>query len=333
MWAEPDKAVGFPAWGAAAGQWARNFQRRLHRQYRRVKHFLLVPGDEQVRRMLPKGLAFFPNLAYREERRRCWMLDLVLPEEPAARPRPALVFIHGGGWRTGDKRRGFFLHGAIYYATKGYVCATVNYRLTDEAPFPACLHDVRCAVRWLRANGERYGVDPERIGAYGNSAGAHLAAMLALLPEHVTFDDDGPFQTYRSNVQAVCVSALPADFANWRGGAAALFLKHSLLAGPDETFEERARAASPISYVRADAPPFLVIHGAADLAVPVEQADRFVAALRLAGAKDVTYLRFAGQGHTVFNACADETYPAMEEFFQRTLKPQPPARLTEEYVL
>ncbi len=324
MPAKPGISTTWAALNALAAEWTRNVERKLHRQYWRVRNFLQIPSDEQVRRRLPPGVEFFPNLAYRAGDSKAWRLDLVVPRDRSGPPRPAIVFIHGGGWRTGDKRRGYFLHGAICYASKGYVTATVNYRLTDEAPFPACFHDIRCAIRWLRAHAAHYHLDPSRIGAYGNSAGAHLAALAALVPQEMTFDDDGPLQEYASDLQAVCVSALPADFTNWSVRGWAAFLKYSLLAGPEETFPERARLASPISYVRPDAPPFLVIHGAMDLTVPVAQADRFVEALRLAGARDVTYLRFSGQGHTVFNACADETYPAMEAFFRRTLQAQQP---------
>ena len=102
---------------------------------------------------------------------KAWRLDLARPTAKSAEPRPAIVFIHGGGWRGGDKRRGTFLNGALDYAAKGYVCVTLNYRLLAEAPFPACIEDCKCAVRWLRANAQKYNIDPDRIGGYGNSAG------------------------------------------------------------------------------------------------------------------------------------------------------------------
>lgn len=142
---------------------------------------------------VPPGVRLIANLSYRDGNP-AWRLDLAVPEPPAKAPRPAIVFVHGGGWRSGDKRRGYFLQGALDYARKGYVCITVNYRLTGEAPFPACIEDVKCAVRWLRAHAGQYDVDPNRIGAYGNSAGAHLVALLGLAGPKAKLEGDGPYQ-------------------------------------------------------------------------------------------------------------------------------------------
>ncbi|NOX57077.1 MAG: alpha/beta hydrolase, partial [Planctomycetes bacterium] len=200
---------------AVTSEWLQAAQRNLERQVRRMKNFLQIPSDDAVRKRLPKGLEFIPNIAYREGNSRAWRLDLVMPKDQEGPPRPALVFVHGGGWRSGDKRRGYFLHGAIEYAQKGYVCITVNYRLSDEAPFPACVEDVKCAVRWLRAHAKKYHVDPNRIGGYGNSAGAHLVAMLGLVPPEAGLEGDGPYQDQSSRLQAVCASAIPTDFSDW----------------------------------------------------------------------------------------------------------------------
>lgn len=105
-------------------------------------------------------ITIVPDLAYREGHDRAWKLDLVMPRERGDKPRPGIVFVHGGGWRSGDKRRGSFLDGALEYARKGYVCITINYRLIHEAPFPACIEDVKNAVRWFRAHAEKYNLDP-----------------------------------------------------------------------------------------------------------------------------------------------------------------------------
>lgn len=267
---------------------------------------------------VPDNVKLTENIAYREGNKK-WQLDLAEPKERGEKPRPALVIVHGGGWRSGDKGGGVWRSLPLEYAAKGYVCISVNYRLLNEAPFPACVEDVKCAVRWLRANARKYNVDPKRIGAYGNSAGAHLVAMLGLVKPDAKLEGDGPHQDQSSLAQAVCCSATPTDFTNWGGRRGNAFLKGGLLKGPEKTFAERAKKASPIHHVREDAPPFLVVHGTADRTVPLSQGDRFVEALKKAGAKDVTYLRFDGAGHGVFNQKSTVTHPAMEKFFARTL--------------
>ncbi len=278
---------------------------------------------------IPPGVKVVPDIAYRDGSSEAWRLDLAVPEESGDRPRPAIVFVHGGGWRSGDKRRDNFLGPTLEFASKGYVCITINYRLSGEAPMPACIEDVKCAVRWLRAHAKQYNVDPERIGAYGNSAGAHLVAMLGLCPRSAGLEGDGPWQEYSSMVQAVVCSATPtrfpftpraakekADSARERSFMSALF------AGPEETLEQRMRQASPQTYVSAEAPPFLIIHGTNDRTVPVSHSDELVKALREAGAKDVTYMRIEGAGHGVFGQNIEKLGPAREAFFGRHLRSQ-----------
>lgn len=249
-----------------------------------------------------------------------WKLDLVLPKQSSEKPRPGIVFVHGGGWRSGDKARGYFTQGAMDFARLGYVCISVNYRLTDEAPFPACIEDVKCAVRWLRAHSKEYNLDPERIGAYGNSAGAHLVALLGLADLHAKLEGDGPFQDQSSLVQAVCCSAPPTDFRNWGREEGTFRGESTLLAGPAETLAERKAWASPVTHVSAAAPPFLIIHGTADQTVPLQQSQSLAQALADANAKDVTLWMLGGEGHGVFSQRPELTILAMEQFFARTLK-------------
>ncbi len=277
-----------------------------------------ILSDEQLQRQTPDGVVVVPNIPYREGHER-WKLDLAMPKAKGDKPRAAIVFVHGGGWRSGDKRRGIFLRGALDYASKGYVCITVNYRLTGHASFPACVEDVKTAVRWLRAHAEKYNVDPDRIGAFGNSAGAHLVSMLGLVPKDAGLEGDGPWKDQSSVVNAVCAAATPTDFPNWPKGLDRLSSRRGLLAGPAESLKQRAQAASPISYVDADMPPFLLIHGAKDGTVAFSQAESFVKAAKMAGAKDITLLKFDAAGHGVYNQHRDKTFPAMEKFFARTI--------------
>ena len=318
-------------------KWSRDLMRRLQgRRAGDVVKLTILRGEEKktlcvtlggrprpgAGRMppIPDGVKLIPDIAYREGKE-AWKLDLAMPEERGDAPRPGLVFVHGGGWRGGDKRRGYFLPGALEYAQKGYVCITVNYRLVDEAPFPACVEDVKCAVRWFRAHAGEYNVDPDRIGGYGNSAGAHLVAMLGLAGPDAKLEGDGPYPKQSSLLNAVCASATPTDFLKWGREGGERFRSRGLLAGPQETFRERAKAASPITYVHADAPPFLLFHGTADTTVNVDQSVRFAEALREAGAKDVTYKEYDGEGHGVFGSRSRETHRLMEGFFDRTIGP------------
>jgi len=268
---------------------------------------------------LPTDLKIVEDISYREGNSKAWKLDLIMPKVKGDKKRPALVFVHGGGWRNGDKRRGFFHSGAIEFAKKGYVCINVNYRLTNEAPFPACVEDVKCTVRWLRAHAEKYNIDPNRIGGYGNSAGAHLVSMLGLVTKKSNLEGDGPWQEHSSLLNAVCASATPTDFPNWPGGYEDKPILRQLLKLPETKIQEQAVKASPISYVHAHAPPFLLFHGTNDRLVDVSQADQFVKALKAAGAKDVAYHRYKRAGHGVFNQHRKETHPIREAFFERTL--------------
>jgi acetyl esterase/lipase len=138
----------------------------------------------QARHEMPDSIALHHDLRYREGKSEAWKLDLAYPKGQGTKPRPALVVIHGGGWIEGDKSSFTSLKywapgNIIDFAKLGFVAATINYRLSREAPFPAALEDCKCAVRWLRAHAEEYHIDVNHIGAYGNSAGGHLALLSA----------------------------------------------------------------------------------------------------------------------------------------------------------
>lgn len=271
-------------------------------------------STEQLLKTAPDDVVIEADIAYRPGDSKAWRLDLVRPKKNSDRARAGIIFVHGGGWRNGDKRAGTFLRGAIEYAQKGYVCITVNYRLTGEAPFPACVEDVKCAVRWLRAHSEDYNLDPNRLGGYGNSAGAHLVAMLGLCKSEAKLEGDGPYKDQSSLLQAVCASATPSDLG--------LFPRSpqgdSRFKGEGKEREAMIRNCSPVTHVGKGAPPFLLIHGAADSTVDVKHGDILAEALKSAG-NDVTYIRIDGAGHGVYNQHPERTKPAMEKFFARTL--------------
>lgn len=279
------------------------------------------PTDEQIQQRLPEGVTFVPNIAYRKGND-AWKLDLAMPAERGDASRPAIVFIHGGGWRNGDKRAAGFLNPTLSYAAKGYVCVTVNYRLLKEGSraIDHCVEDVKNAVRWLRANAEKYNVDPDRIGATGNSAGAHLSVMLGLVQRDAGLEGDGPYQDYSSAVHAIVASATPTSFLipmSERGKER--FEQEAR--NPNAERDELRKKISPISYVSSEAPPMLLFHEESDRTVGVYQSDTFVQALREAGANDVNYVLFGdGTGHGTFRANIAVTEPMREAFFARTLK-------------
>lgn len=266
---------------------------------------------------VPKNVVYETDLAYRDGNPK-WKLDLARPKTETTAPRPAIIFIHGGGWASGDKGRGIWRSLPLEYASNGYVCVSVNYRLTDETTVLGCIADCKCAVRWLRARAQEYDVDPDRIGAYGNSAGAHLVAMLGLSGD-AALEGEGPFLSESSSVQAVCCAATPSDFANWGDRNGNRRSPESRLFGGQDPVVA-ARQSSPVTHASEDAPPFLVIHGTSDKTVPIAQGDALHQALTQAGAKDVTYMKIDGAGHGVFMQFAKKTRPAMQAFFDRVLK-------------
>jgi len=271
---------------------------------------------------IPSDVNLANDIPYREGDA-AWKLDLAQPKAEAKELRPAVVFLHGGGWMTGDKKGKEFLGNAVKYAQKGYVGCSLNYRLSDDAPFPAAVQDVKCAVRWLRAHAADYHVDPDRIGCMGFSAGGQLALMLGLASKEAGFDNEGPNQDMSSQVQAVVDVSGPSDFDAvdlTKSGWSWVPKEGGFLYGPEETFAERKKKASPVTYVTRDAPPLLIVQGADDVTVPVASTDALVALLKKVGAKDVAYLRLDGAGHGVLSQKAEEVDPAMEKFFERTLK-------------
>ncbi|SHN75105.1 alpha/beta hydrolase [Cryptosporangium aurantiacum] len=216
-------------------------------------------------------------------------LDLILPPE-AVGPVPVVVFLHGGGWRVGSRST----VGPAYAGTRptpferlalaGIAVASVDYRLSAEATWPAPLHDVKAAVRWLRARGSEAGLDTTRIAAWGESAGGHLAALLGLTGNSAALEGEIGYTGPSSAVDAVVGWYTPSDL-----GAVATDLgadpdapdsrEAQLLGGPVTADPERTAEASPITYAGPGAPPFLLLHGTADRLISVRQSERFAALL------------------------------------------------------
>ena len=247
--------------------------------------------DGDVR--LVGGLAYAAPIGFRP-----LLLDLYRPAA-GADPAPLVVFMHGGGWLRGDRSMvspsfASWRPGPLArLAADGFAVASVDYRLSGEARFPAQLEDVAAAVDWLTGHAGEYGFDAGRIVLWGESAGAHLAALLGLrLPAPTgvrgVVDWYGPADLTALQEQVGVAGALTDDPLDTR--------EARLLGAPVATVPELARAASPISHVRAGAPPFLIAHGTADRAVPFRQSEALAAALAEAGA-DVRFEAVNGADH------------------------------------
>jgi acetyl esterase/lipase len=247
-------------------------------------------------------------------------LDVYVPES-AATPLPLLIWLHGGGWSEGSKT----LCPGLFFSGRGYVVASIDYRLTGVAPFPAQIEDCRAALRWLRANASKYHIDPQHIGVWGASAGGHLAALMGTANDQKEWNVVGTHADQPIRVQAVCDFFGPADFTRFDPGHRETQARSDigrLLGGALADKQAEARAASPVTYASADDSPFLIIHGDQDQVVPPDQSERLYEALKKAGV-DVTILRLKNWGHG-FSPLGDPNpralYLKVCDFFEKHLK-------------
>jgi acetyl esterase/lipase len=268
-------------------------------------------------------------------------LDLYFPADTLRRPVPLIVWIHGGGWRGGSRTDSAL---ALLWRDSGFAVASVDYRLSKQARWPAQIHDVKAAVRWLRANADTLELDTGRVVAWGESAGAHLASFLGVT---------GPADTLEGNVSLVryggvrvdslgnrlfdTASSAPAPgshvhaVVDYYGGTD--FLEYiprrwtpwssvgELIGCGVAKCKDRARGASPVYYASAGDAPFLIVHGTADSLVPVSQSIRFDSALRAAGVPVAFFTVPDGHGGPLFTA--PETFGRVRAFLDSTLAPAP----------
>lgn len=249
---------------------------------------------------LPAGVVVHRDLSYVPSGHERQRLDLYLPA--GADQAPVIVYIHGGAWRMGDKSMGVPLE----YLGKGYAIASIGYRLSQHALFPAQIEDCKAAVRWLRANARTYGLDPLRFAAWGPSAGGHLAALLGTTGDVREFEVGVNLQ-FSSRVQAVVDYFGPTDLLQMDAHRLPGGMVHDgpdspesqLVGGPIQQHPDRVARANPITYVSPDDPPFLIVHGDADPLVPHHQSVLLAAALEQAGV-EVSFYTVKGGGHGQF---------------------------------
>jgi acetyl esterase/lipase len=228
----------------------------------------------------PDNLRVLRDLPYVSNGGPLQKLDLYLPNTPGP-ARPLVIFIHGGAWRAGSKEN----NPAKFLVPSGYVVASINYRFTQDAKFPAQIEDCKSAIRWLRAHAAEYGIDPRRIGVWGASAGGHLVALLGVTGQTKDFDK-GENLDQSSAVQCVVDWFGPTDFLTHKNNIEAKYGNSSveqLLGGTVKDHPDAARKASPLYYVTKDAAPFLIMQGEQDPLVEVKQSQLMNDALKQAG--------------------------------------------------
>lgn len=251
-------------------------------------------------------------------------MDIIRPSGAPAAPRPAVLLVHGGGFRRGS--RDSYLPVAIRLAERGYVAATASYRLAPRNQFPAAVHDVKAAVRFLRANASRYGIDPERIGAMGGSAGGHLVLMLGLTAGVNEFEGSGPNGDQSSRVQCVVNYYGPTDFTQSYSKSVDAAEVLPLFLGGDLDHNRAAHIrASPLNWVTPEATPVLSIHGTQDAYVAYEHSVWITERLLAAGVP-AELETISGAGHGFKGADADRAEQRAFAFFDKYLKSKLPQR-------
>jgi len=278
------------------------------------------PGSAPAAAIVPAGVRAHRDLAYVVNGHERQKLDLFVPEK-ADGPLPLVIWIHGGGWQNGSKENCPPLRQG--YPERGYAVASLNYRLSGHAVFPAQIEDCKAAIRWLRAHAAAYGLDPQRFGVWGSSAGGHLAALVGTSGDVPAFEV-GAHRDQSSRVQAVCDYYGPTDFnvfvstPGYETHGTAQSPEAKLLGGAVRDRPAEVARANPITHVSRDDPPFLIVHGDQDRTVPLNQSQLLHDALRRAGVS-VHFHTIRGGGHGQ-GFGGPEIEPMVRGFFDRVLK-------------
>ena len=274
-----------------------------------VDRDLAVPDTVVVKRAIQYGKVGDVEL----------LLDLYSPRDLDG-PVPGLVFIHGGGWKGGNRKD--YQYYGIRFAEKGYVVASISYRLRDVAKYPAAVEDAKCAVRWMRHHAQENNVLPDKIAVAGGSAGGHLSMMVGYSSDEPELDGDGGNDGVSSRVQAVVNLYGPTDLTTPYGRSHQLVT--NFIGASYDDAADVYKQASPLFHVTADDPPTLTFHGTLDSLVPVSQADRLVEKLKELKI-EAPYERLEGWPHAMDAAqlVNDYCFDAMLKFFDKHLKTSP----------
>jgi acetyl esterase/lipase len=277
---------------------------------------------------LPEGTTEHRELRYGEHKERN-TLDLFVPE--ADKPLPLIIWVHGGAWQGGSKAGP---NPAMQFLAKGYAVAAINYRLSQHAVYPAQIQDCKEAVRFLRANAEKYRLDPDRFGVWGASAGGHLVALLGATGDEKTLQrPDSPHKDVSDRVQCVVDFFGPIDLTRMAAqamaepaGAKSKFdhdapnsPESKLVGGPIQKNKEKAATANPINFIDKDDAPVLMLHGDSDPLVPLGQSEIFLIALKKAGV-GAELVIIKGGGHGGAGFASKENNRKIEAFFEAHLR-------------
>lgn len=272
----------------------------------------------------PPVLRMVSNLPYAGNSNPEQSLDLYLPVS-SKRPAPLIVFIHGGGWAEGDKQD----VPSRPLVACGYACASINYRLSKTAKFPAQIHDCKAAIRWLRAHAGQYNFDPDKIGVWGISSGGQLAALLGTSGGVQELEGKEGVMNTSSRVQAVCDWSGPTDLRKIVEQSAPMNMEvrgadgfiARFLGGLPSQKPELARLADPGTFVTSDDPPFLIMHGDRDTLIPIEQSRELYKELQAASVpSQLVVIPGAGHGD---GFGSNENFQVTRKFFDANLKPEP----------
>jgi acetyl esterase/lipase len=266
---------------------------------------------------LPADVVFEQDVVYGKGGDTDLKLDLARPKDAQGRKLPCVLVIHGGGWAQGNKSA----HSDIIwkFAQSGYVSASIGYRLAPNHRFPAQVNDVKCAVRFLRASADKYGLDPQRIGAVGFSAGGHLSMMLGTTDKDDSLEGDGGSPEQSSRVQAVVSYFGPTDLAATDVPESVRGILKTFIGGTAVEMPRAYRQASPITYVSPGDAPMLLFQGTRDPLVPHTQAYAMIEAMTrygIAGRVELLINASHGWGGDDLKHTADATFA----FFDRHLK-------------
>jgi acetyl esterase/lipase len=277
---------------------------------------------------LPAGVRMERDLAYVPEGDEAQRLDLYLPESVPERPLPLIVHIHGGGWIGGSK----FPCPLLHLVGRGYAVASIEYRFSQKAKFPAQIQDCQAALRWLRAHSDEYHLNPDKVGVVGGSAGGHLSALVGMAGGKQAFPKIGGHDDVSDRVTCVCNIYGPANFAtvmqqaeddanirnvfpfNMPGDPYSGLIGVSLNSDRDKT-----NAVSPVHYASRDNPPMLILHGTHDALVPYAQSVELAKVLKAQGV-EVWLQTLPGSGHGGAAFGKPGITKLMQDFFDHHLQ-------------
>lgn len=272
----------------------------------------MLAGAQNTPKNLPPDAEFLADVAYVKDAHEHQKLDIAFSKKGA--PRPLLVWIHGGAFMGGDKAENYAVWGELM--NKGYAVATINYRLSGDAKWPAQITDCKAAIRFLRAHAKDYNLAPTRIGVWGSSAGGHLAALVGTSGEAKKFDI-GENLEQSSAVSCTVDMFGPIDFEKMPQYSSPSSPEARMWGRSTADALDLAREACPVTYLSKDTPPLLIFHGDADGVVNISQSQLFSAALKKAGAPG-EFITLPGVGHSHVAVWMKERERILD-FFQRYL--------------